>query len=274
MQVCIESEDAATTSLTVAESNSTVAAGGAASNPLETTSAGSPRLVQLRLLPSTDSRRVSVPAQDNNNNSPGPVIRPVDLLHRRKVYVEGPQLVGSSSSELSTVAVAGDTTIPLVLGTRNCNRAENPREQPDNLTCIAAPTVVVGSRQISPASCNSESAASGAGACGLCGLMPHCAILDSVKARKIRGNKVIFEEEAGASSTETLKGVETTGGSTQVGLKPAATESSSAAVVGVSRNRISKYNSTSMDRSVDSIGSCSLDVDADSTDFSGIDHCC
>lgn len=45
------------------------------------------------------------------------------------------------------------------------------------------------------------------------------------------------------------------------------------------RNQISKtqfLNDCGMDRSVDSIGSCSLDVDADSTDFSGIfwSGCC
>lgn len=260
MQVCIESEDAATTPLTVG--SCTVAAGGA-TNPLETISAGSLRHVQLRRLPSTESR--SVPAPDINR-SPGPVIRPVELLNRRKVYVDGPQLVGSSSSELATIAVAGDGTITPLLGDHSHNRAEQPRQQHDSSTCVA----VVGSRQISPASCNSESAASGVGACGLCGLMPHCAILDSAKARKIRGNKVIVEEEPGASSTEALKSAEK-GGSAHVGLKPAVTDSSATAVVGgVSKSRISKYNSSSMDRSVDSIGSCSLDVDADSTDFSGI----
>lgn len=137
----------------------------------------------------------------------GSAIRPVELLHRRKIYVEGPsQLVGSSSSELSTPVTAD----------------ANYRNRERQNYCDTPSVVAVGQlqakslRQISPASGNSESVAtSNSGAGG------------------------------GA------------GGEGELGIVPVA-----------KNHRMSKFNS-SMDRSVDSIGSCSLDVDADSTDFSG-----
>lgn len=182
---------------------------------------------QLRSIPPAQSPSV-VTCLDAGS---GAIARPVELLHRRKIYVEGPrQLVGSSSSELSA-----DT---------NCRSKERPSGSGGG--------VVNCSRQISPASCNSESVASTVGACGLCGLMPHCAILEgSAKARKIRGGNTVIVEEQDLDS---------------VGAAAAA---AALPPPQGAKNRMSKFNSSSMDRSVDSIGSCSLDVDADSTDFSG-----
>lgn len=215
--------------------------------------------------------------------------RPVELLHRRKIYVEGPrQLVGSSSSELSTAAT-------------NVNYRN--RERPNDDTATSNGVALVeqqqqqqsnNSRQISPASCNSESVASsnvGTGSCGLCGLMPHCATLEgSARARKNRDtNTVIVEEEtlpkvadresgrargggcgavAVVASSRTQQQQGGRGSHGQNRTAGAGESAGSATTVGKS-HRMSKFNSSSMDRSVDSIGSCSLDVDADSTDFSG-----
>ena len=219
-------------------------------------------------------------------SNPPTAFRPVELLNRRKVYVEGRrELQVSSSSELSSPVVgAGLTATNATATLDNCS---NHRDQ-------AVGQQSNNSRQISPASCNSESVASsnvGSGTCGLCGLMPHCAILESssssAKVRnKLRGgNTVIVEEElppAATSATATLDGgssrtLQEIGSSGKAEAAVAgtatATTTTTAAVVGsgVNRNasRMSKFNSSSMDRSVDSIGSCSLDVDADSTDFSG-----
>lgn len=189
--------------------------------------------------------------------------------------MEGPrQLVGSSSSELSA-----DTNY------RNREQQQQRQHYSD---------IVVGhsnncSRQISPASCNSESVASssagGTGACGLCSLMPHCAILEgsnssSAKARKIRGGStVIVEEELPLPATAETR--ETVGASSRTLQNVVAANSRPGELLGGGtvgatsarhNSRMSKFNSSSMDRSVDSIGSCSLDVDADSTDFSGTEE--
>lgn len=189
---------------------------------------------QLRSIPPAQSPSV-VTCLDAGS---GAIARPVELLHRRKIYVEGPrQLVGSSSSELSA-----DT---------NCRSKERPSGSGGGCGIVIGGPVNC-SRQISPASCNSESVASTVGACGLCGLMPHCAILEgSAKARKIRGGNTVIVEEQDLDS---------------VGVAAAA---AALPPPQGAKNRMSKFNSSSMDRSVDSIGSCSLDVDADSTDFSG-----
>lgn len=206
---------------------------------------------QWRRQTATDSNIVAAPPiSETSENIVSQVVRPVELLHRRKVYVEGPPIVESTSSEVSTV------------NSPNC-RSKDCRTSPTIAPCN-------GSRQISPASCNSESVASGAGACGLCGLMPHCSILDggSAKARKIRGNTVIVEEETETATAE-HGNLATTLAKT---AKPKSVVSEAAATVNscaIESNRIGKFNTPSMDRSVDSIGSCSLDVDADSTDFSG-----
>lgn len=192
--------------------------------------------------------------------------------------MEGPrQLVGSSSSELSA-----DT---------NYRIREHQQQQRQNYSDIVVGHTNNCSRQISPASCNSESVASssagGTGACGLCSLMPHCAILEgssSAKARKIRGgNTVIVEEELPLPTAAETR--ETVGASSRTLQNVVANNSSRpgellgcgvGGTVGTTsarhNSRMSKFNSSSMDRSVDSIGSCSLDVDADSTDFSGTEE--
>lgn len=230
--------------------------------------------------------------------NPCALTRPVELLHRRKIYVEGPrQLVGSSSSELSTAALnaGGIATTTSDVNYRNRERQTNGDTPPSGVGQQQSNN----SRQISPASCNSESVASsnvGSGSCGLCGLMPHCAILEagssSAKARKIRGNTVIVEEEAPETKTTAAgldkdnSGAAATGSRLQQQQQRVSSSRSAAGgeltaagggATGAKNHRMSKFNSSSMDRSVDSIGSCSLDVDADSTDFSGtqmLAECC
>lgn len=192
---------------------------------------------------------------DTSSPPSPPVIRPAELLHRRKLYIQGPrQIVGSTSSEFST---AVNNNHPEA-GNQRQNYCDQPKQQSNSC------------RQISPASCNSESVASSAGGgCGLCGLMPQCAIRESGSSgnRKIRGNSTIVEEEATTTgcpesgNSRLLAANRTAAGEQQ--QQPQATTTTA------KNHRMSKFNSSSMDRSVDSIGSCSLDVDADSTDFSG-----
>lgn len=108
-------------------------------------------------------------------------------------------------------------------------------------------------RQISPASAGSDHVTR---SCGLCGFIPVvCTKRNNVSCER-ECSAIIIDDHLPAKAPNHIYLLNT----------PSA---ESATIVGGNKLLPQREN-RSMDRSVDSIGSCSLDVDAESTDFSGI----
>lgn len=163
--------------------------------------------------------------------------RPANLLNKRKQYIEySASHYLNSSSSFSEVSPASGRDLEK--------------------------SVANTGRQISPASCSSEVAVK---SCGLCGLMPSCASSQNQSKDK-PPDKITHQKgtiEASDDGTAKCESSHIQNKVRKSSILETTTQSNS-----VNKSKDHKFDS-SMDRSVDSIGSCSLDVDADSTDFSG-----